>query len=176
VLPVLTVAVVRDEVLPLPEDLSELMALFDRTPWLSNLGRPEDGVTGVRWLRRFDDWPGPEASEVHSWFDHLGTCQQAAVDADASLELQQISDTVLARVRDVAAVSMSDYSPDEDAWHGPTLSVRSAGHIAATLTAWQALGWSLHPDLAEAWGWMQRGHWPCGLAMADTKPQPLMVL
>jgi hypothetical protein len=172
----MTVAVLRNEVAPLPEDLSELMALFDRTPWLTSLGRSVDAVRGVHWLRQFDDWPGPEAPEVHTWFEHLGTCQQAARDADASLELQLISDTVLARVRDVAAVSMPDYSPDEDSWHGPTLSVWTAGHIAATLTAWQALGWSLHPDLAEAWGWMQRGHWPCGLVAVGSKPQAVMVL
>ncbi|WP_433330803.1 hypothetical protein [Spirillospora sp. CA-294931] len=141
----------------------EFERALDGVAWFANLGRPSRWDAGCVRIHDWDDWPGPENPLGEAFAEAYQEIRDH-VDPD-----QELFDRVHAAVMDRARTAVP-FEPDQDSWHGPTLCVWEAAHVAALIVCVLARGWDVPDDLVEQWNWYEAGHWPSSFAddPADT--------
>jgi hypothetical protein len=143
-------------------DLPAFEALLAGLPWLRHLGKPHPCDPEVTRIHDWDEWHGPEGG-YGDWFGRYPAMVRDQIEADypdRGAELVATWDRIEESVLGLAGPSLPGFG-EGDAWHGPTACVYDAAYSAA-LVGWHVLlGRPLPDPIADRWGWLADGHWPC---------------
>lgn len=155
----------------------EFLRSLDQVPWFSHLGEPNARDHQVARIRDWEEWPGPESSQVRA----LGPRGQSLRD-----ELIEVAGVRKAeveawweRIRQAVfqqACGAVPYDPEEDTWHGPTAAVCHAAWVAGLVGCGLLLGREIPSEATEQWSWFVEGHWPCGYAFDPEEGEPFVLL
>jgi hypothetical protein len=153
----------------LPEIASNLPKFIDSLtyiPWFRNLGKPHRDDRLVRRIRHGRGWPGPEEG-YGDWFGRFPALvrEQMYVEAaDRQGELDKVWAMIEPLVLELAIANLADYDDDADAYHWPNACAWQASYNAALVGCHVLLARALPEPIADQWGWLVEGHWPCDYA------------
>ena len=147
-------------------DLTGLDRLVRGIRWFRNVGRAHPRDPEVVRLQDWADWHGPEKG-FGDWFgryravvrEHLEAAH-AGRRAERDATWRQFDPLV----RDLAGPNVPADWADRDPWYGPTAAVWGAGYTAALVACHVLVGSPLPDPIADQWGWLADGHWPCDYA------------
>ena len=151
--------------------LSKFLDGLEAIPWFEHLGDANRPMAGVRRLRSWDDWPGPEDDGVEAAATRAQQLKDE-LDQEASrrqVDIRQRWDSIQTAVRTQASKAVP-YDPYQDSWHGPTQCVWDAAWYAALIACHLQLELPIPIDLGRIWSYFEMGHWPCGYVNPPRNP------
>jgi uncharacterized protein (TIGR02996 family) len=143
-----------------------LVRLLDPIPWLKHVGQPTERDAEVYRIRSWDEWPGPEDQDVHAHYSLFQKCVDRLLTQAGPLqeEAEGLLGGVRSGVYNHAKQNVPLFDSDQDAWHGPSMSVWDVSYRASLFAVHLLLKQKMHAELIQAWTWVAAGHWPCGYA------------
>lgn len=146
-------------------------ASLEQLPWFENLGRPLDA--DVPRLASFEDWTGPYSDEAE-WMGNAtsGWRREILGAADRWHPLAALFERIEVPVFLRCSRKLGDDPPGESEVPPRFAAAALASWSAALVGLCIACRRKMPSELAAAWEWFRKGHWPAEAVFGDGEVEP----
>ena len=148
--------------------IDEFLSEAKNIEWFSAIGN-QISNHDVERIESWDDWEGPEDSNVESL--HVGHSEILDNIVEDDDFLKNLFNKIVDEIIQVAS-KYAPYDADEDPWYAPTTAVGQAAWTVALISIHLKKSIDVPAMLIEQWNWFKIGHWPCSFSNTGSSDKP----